>query len=93
MMKSAIQFVFGTTLVLATAAASAASVTKPLTVAAIIQERAGPAARCPSKFGGTIIGHADRALLGRAGRSPPWAGKPLPWRSQQKAGKCRLFVT
>ena len=66
MMKSAIQFVFGTTLVLATAAASAASVTKPLTVSAVIQERVGPAARCPSNFGGTITGHADSALLGRA---------------------------
>lgn len=67
MMKSAFQFVMGTTLVLATAAASAApSVTKPLTVSAIIQERVGPSLRCPSQFGGTITGQADSALLGRS---------------------------
>ena len=66
MMKSAIQLVIGTTLVLAAAAASAASVTKPLTVSAVIQERVGPMLRCPSQFGGTITGHADSALLGRS---------------------------
>ena len=36
MIKSVCQFVVGTTLVLAATAASAASVTKPLTVSAII---------------------------------------------------------
>ena len=66
MIKSACQFVVGTTLVLAATAASAASVTKPLTVSAIIQERVGPMPRCPSQFGGTITGHADSALLGRS---------------------------
>ena len=66
MIKSVCQFAVGTTLVLAATAASAASVTKPLTVSAIIQERVGPMARCPSQFGGTITGHADSALLGRS---------------------------
>ena len=66
MIKSAFQFVMGTTLVLASTAASAAFVTKPLTVSAIIQERVGPMARCPSQFGGTITGHADSQLLGRS---------------------------
>ncbi len=66
MMKSACQFVVGTTLVLASVAASAASVTKPLAVSAVIQEIVGPSARCPSQFGGTITGHANSALLGRS---------------------------
>lgn len=66
MMKSAFQFVIGSTLVLATAAASAATVTKPLTISAMIQERVGPSLRCPSQFGGVITGQADSALLGRA---------------------------
>jgi hypothetical protein len=66
MMKSALHFVIGTSLVLASAAASAGTVTKPLNVSAIIQERVGPAPRCPSQFGGTITGSGDSALLGRA---------------------------
>jgi hypothetical protein len=65
MIKSAFQFVVGTTLVLSSAAASAGYVTKPLAVSAVIQERVGPMLRCPSKFGGTITGQADSALLGR----------------------------
>ncbi len=65
MIKSALQFVVGTTLVMSSALASAAYVTKPLTVSAVIQERVGPMPRCPSQFGGTITGHADSALLGR----------------------------
>ena len=67
MIKSALQLVVGSTLVLAAAAASAApSVTKPLLVSAVIQERPGPMPRCPSQFGGTITGAADSALLGRS---------------------------
>lgn len=56
----------GTALVLSSAAASAALVTKPLTVSAVIQERVGPMARCASQFGGVITGHADSAVLGRS---------------------------
>ncbi len=66
MIKSAFQFVVGSALVMASAAASATYVTKPLSVSAVIQERVGPMPRCASKFGGTITGHADSAVLGRA---------------------------
>ena len=66
MIKSAFQLLFGTALVLSSVAASAASVTKPLSVSAVIQERVGPMSRCASQFGGVITGHADSALLGRS---------------------------
>jgi len=66
MIKSAFQMLIGTALVLSSAAASAALITKPLTVLAVIQERVGPMARCPSQFGGVITGHADSAVLGRS---------------------------
>lgn len=66
MIKSALQLLFGTALVLSSVAASAASVTKPLSVSAVIQERVGPMPRCASQFGGVITGHADSALLGRS---------------------------
>lgn len=65
MIKSALQFAIGASLLAATASASAAFVTKQFSVSAVIQERVGPMARCPSKFGGTITGHGDSALLGR----------------------------
>ena len=65
MIKSACQFAVASTLVLATAAASAAHVTKPLVVSAVIQERTGPMARCPSQFGGVITGSADSEVMGR----------------------------
>jgi len=66
MIKSTLQLLIGTALVLSAAAASAASVTKPLSVSAVIQERVGPMPRCASQFGGVITGHADSALLGRS---------------------------
>ncbi len=66
MMKSVCQFVVGSTLVLASLGASAATVTRPLAVSAVIQEIVGPSPRCPSNFGGTITGHANSALLGRS---------------------------
>ena len=47
-------------------AASAGSlVTKPLEISGVLQEQAGPSTRCPSQFGGTIVGHGDSALVGR----------------------------
>jgi len=36
-----------------------------LEVAGVLQEIPGPSLRCPSKFGGTILGYGDSALLGR----------------------------
>lgn len=66
MIKSALQFAIGASLLAATASASAAPyVTKPLAISAIIQERVGPMPRCASQFGGTITGHGDSPLLGR----------------------------
>jgi hypothetical protein len=65
MIKPAFKLAIGTALLAATASAPAFAATKPLTVSAVIQERAGPSARCASQFGGTITGSADSALLGR----------------------------
>lgn len=38
---------------------------KPIEINGVLQEKVGPMARCPSKFGGTITGFGDSALLGR----------------------------
>lgn len=49
-----------------TPAASAASlVTKPLVISGVIQEVLGPALRCTSKLGGTLVGHGSDAGLGQ----------------------------
>jgi hypothetical protein len=58
----------GAALSLASAASSAATIgyqTVPFEVAGVMQEVAGPSARCPSQFGGTITGYGDSALIGR----------------------------
>jgi hypothetical protein len=39
--------------------------TKPIEIAGVYQEQPGPSARCPYKFGGTIAGHGQSALVGR----------------------------
>ena len=54
-----------TLLLAASATASAGSwVVKPITIEGTLVEAVGPAARCLSKFGGTISGHGESALMG-----------------------------
>ncbi|MDB5792769.1 MAG: hypothetical protein JWQ80_2793 [Massilia sp.] len=54
-----------TLLLAASATASAGSwVTQPLEVEGVLVEAVGPSGRCPSKFGGTISGHGNSALMG-----------------------------
>lgn len=54
------------TLLLAVSSASIAdpAVTMPIEINGLLTESAGPSLRCPSKFGGTIIGHGEGALTG-----------------------------
>ncbi len=47
------------------AASAGALVSKPLVISGVIQEVVGPSLRCPSKFGGTIVGHGNGDLTGR----------------------------
>lgn len=55
-----------TLLLAASATASAGEwVVKPIEIAGVLQEAVGPADRCLSKFGGTISGRGDSALLGK----------------------------
>ena len=50
---------------LAAPAASAAKlVTEPLVISGVIQEVLGPSLRCPSKLGGTLVGHGNDPVLG-----------------------------
>jgi hypothetical protein len=54
-----------TLLLAASASASAAEwVVQTLEVEGTLVEVAGPANRCPSKFGGTISGHGNSAMMG-----------------------------
>lgn len=55
------------TMLLSTAVgASAGNKTyQDLELSGVLQEIPGPSLRCPSKFGGTILGYGDSALLGR----------------------------
>lgn len=46
-------------------AVAAPASTKPLVIEGVIQEFVGPAVRCPSNFGGTIVGHGISSLAGR----------------------------
>ncbi|NML61631.1 hypothetical protein HHL21_11175 [Massilia sp. RP-1-19] len=39
--------------------------TKAFEISGVLMEQAGPAARCPSQFGGTITGHGNSAQIGR----------------------------
>lgn len=55
-----------TALLLASVSAYATpATTKALEISGVLLEQAGPAARCPSQFGGTITGHGNSAHLGR----------------------------
>jgi hypothetical protein len=60
--------VLGAALTLASAASSAATLgyqTVPFELTGVLLEVAGPSARCPSQFGGTITGYGDSPLAGR----------------------------
>jgi hypothetical protein len=62
------RLVAGTALSLVSLAPQAASLTyktESIEVSGTFQEMAGPAARCPTQFGGTITGYGDSALIGR----------------------------
>ncbi len=66
MIKSTLRLAISAVLLLATISAAAhPSATKPIEITGVFQEQTGPSLRCPSKFGGTIAGHGDSALLGR----------------------------
>lgn len=69
MLKSTLRASVGTAiaslLLAASASASAGSwVLEPLEVEGVLVEAVGPADRCLSKFGGTISGHGQSALMG-----------------------------
>jgi hypothetical protein len=66
MIQSTLRLTASAFLLLATIGAAAApAATKPIEITGVFQEQAGPSLRCPSKFGGTLAGHGDSALLGR----------------------------
>jgi hypothetical protein len=66
MMKHTLRLATTAVLLLASIGASAKpATTKPIEITGVYQEHVGPAARCPSKFGGTIAGHGQSALVGR----------------------------
>jgi len=46
-------------------ATAAPASTDPLVIEGVLQEFVGPSARCPSNFGGTIVGQGNSALVGR----------------------------
>lgn len=46
-------------------AIAAPASTKPLVIEGVLQEFVGPSARCPSQFGGTIVGQGNSDLVGR----------------------------
>jgi hypothetical protein len=49
----------------APAASAAKLVTEPLVIAGAIHEVLGPSLRCPSKLGGTLVGHGNDPVLGQ----------------------------
>ncbi|HEY1149173.1 MAG TPA: hypothetical protein VGF27_11405 [Pseudoduganella sp.] len=67
MQNSIWRFMAGTALSLVTLASQAGTVYKTVSLEAsgVLQEAAGPAARCPTRFGGSITGFGDSALIGR----------------------------
>jgi hypothetical protein len=66
MSLSALRFSAATLLALAALSATAApDQTRPLVVNGAFLEQVGPAPRCASQFGGTIVGHGDSAVTGR----------------------------
>ena len=65
MKPSSLRFAVASLLLGASFTASAASlVTKPLVIAGVIHEVLGPALRCTSKLGGTLVGHGSDPALG-----------------------------
>ncbi|MDB5935143.1 MAG: hypothetical protein JWQ01_2487 [Massilia sp.] len=65
MIKSTLRLATTAVLLLASFGASAKpATTKPIEIAGVYQEQPGPSARCPSKFGGTIGGYGQSALVG-----------------------------
>jgi len=66
MFKNTLRALTASLLLAATAQASAGGwVTKPLEIEGVLVEAVGPANRCLSKFGGTISGHGESALMGK----------------------------
>lgn len=66
MFKHTLRALTASLLLAATAQASAGGwVTKTLEIEGVLVEAVGPANRCLSKFGGTISGHGESALMGK----------------------------
>lgn len=66
MLKSVLRFATGAVLLSAALGAHADSATyKDFQVSGVLQEIPGPSLRCPSKFGGTILGFGASPLLGK----------------------------
>lgn len=66
MQPSILRLASAAALVLASFSASAdTATTQNLEVSGVLMEKAGPALRCPSKFGGTITGHGTSEQIGR----------------------------
>lgn len=66
MLKSVLRIATASVLMSAAFSASAAKPTyQALEVSGVIQEIPGPSLRCPSKFGGTILGFGDSNVLGK----------------------------
>lgn len=64
MIQSSLRFAVGAVLLMGATIASAASITKPMTISASIQEIPGPSLRCASKFGATLTGAGTSPTLG-----------------------------
>jgi hypothetical protein len=66
MLKSVLRIATASVLMSAAFSASAAKPTsQAFEVSGVIQEIPGPSLRCPSKFGGTILGFGDSNVLGK----------------------------
>lgn len=52
-------------MVAAAAAYANPATTKDIEISGVLMEKAGPSARCPSQFGGTITGHGNSDQVGR----------------------------
>jgi len=66
MLKSVLRFATGAVLLSAAFGAHADPATyKDFQVSGVLQEIPGPSLRCPSKFGGTILGFGASPLLGK----------------------------
>lgn len=66
MLKPILRIAASSILLAASLGASAKTpTTQPLAIAGVFQEVVGPSARCPTNFGGTIMGHGDGALTGK----------------------------